>query len=159
MKNSSNRLIFPTFVCMEGSADKIFEVLKRYWGFTEFRPVQERIIRSAMAGRDTLALMPTGGGKSLTYQVPGLAQPGLCIVVTPLIALMKDQVDRLRARRIPACLHNSPDSLKPLPVRAGSAFSSIICADGSHYACNKPLYLQAYAITAATVFPSVIFPL
>lgn len=51
--------IFPTFVCMEGSADKIFEVLKRYWGFTEFRPVQERIIRSAMAGRDTLALMPT----------------------------------------------------------------------------------------------------
>ena len=102
MKNSSNRLIFPTFVCMEGSADKIFEVLKRYWGFTEFRPVQERIIRSAMAGRDTLALMPTGGGKSLTYQVPGLAQPGLCIVVTPLIALMKDQVDRLRARRIPA---------------------------------------------------------
>ena len=49
MKNSSNRLIFPTFVCMEGSADKIFEVLKRYWGFTEFRPVQERIIRSAMA--------------------------------------------------------------------------------------------------------------
>ena len=60
MKNSSNRLIFPTFVCMEGSADKIFEMLKRYWGFTEFRPVQERIIRSAMAGRDTLALMQIG---------------------------------------------------------------------------------------------------
>ena len=116
MKNSSNRLIFPTFVCMEGSADKIFEVLKRYWGFTEFRPVQERIIRSAMAGRDTLALMPTGGGKSLTYQVPGLAQPGLCIVVTPLIALMKDQVDRLRARRIPAVAIHSGLSPRQIDI-------------------------------------------
>ena len=116
MKNSSNRPIFPTFVCMEGSADKIFEVLKRYWGFTEFRPVQERIIRSAMAGRDTLALMPTGGGKSLTYQVPGLAQPGLCIVVTPLIALMKDQVDRLRARRIPAVAIHSGLSPRQIDI-------------------------------------------
>ena len=106
----------PTFVCMEGSADKIFEVLKRYWGFTEFRPVQERIIRSAMAGRDTLALMPTGGGKSLTYQVPGLAQPGLCIVVTPLIALMKDQVDRLRARRIPAVAIHSGLSPRQIDI-------------------------------------------
>ena len=119
MKNSSNRLIFPTFVCMEGSADKIFEVLKRYWGFTEFRPVQERIIRSAMAGRDTLALMPTGGGKSLTYQVPGLAQPGLCIVVTPLIALMKDQVDRLRARRIPAVAIHSGLSPRQIDIAPG----------------------------------------
>ncbi|KAA3185087.1 ATP-dependent DNA helicase RecQ, partial [Akkermansia sp. BIOML-A52] len=90
---------------MEGSADKIFEVLKRYWGFTEFRPVQERIIRSAMAGRDTLALMPTGGGKSLTYQVPGLAQPGLCIVVTPLIALMlATEAFRLRVERMKVSL-------------------------------------------------------
>ena len=56
MKNSSNRLIFPTFVCMEGSADKIFEVLKRYWGFTEFRPVQERIIRSATVSYTHLTL-------------------------------------------------------------------------------------------------------
>lgn len=86
---------------MEQPVD-IHAVLKRYWGYTEFRSVQERIIRDVLDGRDTLALMPTGGGKSLTYQVPTLAREGLCIVVTPLIALMKDQVDRLRALRIPA---------------------------------------------------------
>ncbi len=85
-----------------GQPVDIHAVLKRYWGYTEFRSVQERIIRDVLDGRDTLALMPTGGGKSLTYQVPTLAREGLCIVVTPLIALMKDQVDRLRALRIPA---------------------------------------------------------
>ena len=87
---------------MKPAPDRIYDTLKRYWGFTEFRPVQLEIIRSVLEGRDTLALMPTGGGKSLTYQVPTLAREGLCIVVTPLIALMKDQVDRLRARAVPA---------------------------------------------------------
>lgn len=101
---------------MEGVSEQIHSILKRYWGFTEFRPVQEQIIRSVMDGRDTLALMPTGGGKSLTYQIPTLAKPGICIVVTPLIALMKDQVDQLRSRRIPAVAIHSGLSLRQIDI-------------------------------------------
>ncbi len=80
----------------------IKEILKTYWGYDGFRSLQEEIIRSVLAGKDTLALMPTGGGKSLTYQVSGLAMEGICLVVTPLIALMKDQVEDLKNRQIPA---------------------------------------------------------
>ena len=80
----------------------IKEILKTYWGYDDFRSLQEEIIRSVLDGKDTLALMPTGGGKSLTYQVSGLAMEGVCLVVTPLIALMKDQVEDLKNRQIPA---------------------------------------------------------
>lgn len=77
-------------------------ILKQYWGYESFRGIQENIIRSIGEGRDTLGLMPTGGGKSITFQVPALARPGLCLVITPLIALMKDQVQNLRSRGIKA---------------------------------------------------------
>ena len=77
-------------------------ILKEYWGFNDFRGIQREIIESIGSGRDTLGLMPTGGGKSIAFQVPALAGEGLCIVVTPLIALMKDQVANLRSRGIKA---------------------------------------------------------
>jgi ATP-dependent DNA helicase RecQ len=76
------------------------QILTKYWGFTSFRPLQEDIIRSISEGRDTLGLMPTGGGKSITFQVPALVHEGICLVITPLIALMKDQVARLNSLEI-----------------------------------------------------------
>jgi ATP-dependent DNA helicase RecQ len=85
----------------------IQQILLKYWGYSSFRPLQEEIIQSVLAGRDTLALLPTGGGKSVTFQVPALAKEGLCVVISPLIALMKDQVDRLRSIGIPAAALHS----------------------------------------------------
>jgi ATP-dependent DNA helicase RecQ len=78
----------------------IHHILKSYWGYAQFRPLQEDIIQSVLAGQDTLALLPTGGGKSICFQVPALAMDGLCLVITPLIALMKDQVSQLNKRGI-----------------------------------------------------------
>lgn len=82
--------------------NKYEQILIKYWGYSKFRPLQEDIIRSVMEGKDTLALMPTGGGKSITFQVPAMANDGICIVITPLIALMKDQVENLDKRDIKA---------------------------------------------------------
>lgn len=83
------------------------EILRRYWGYEGFRPGQEEVIRSVLSGTDTLALMPTGGGKSITFQVPALARPGICLVISPLVALMKDQVNHLLQRGIRAAFISS----------------------------------------------------
>ncbi len=82
--------------------EKYLHILKKYWGFDEFRSLQDQIVQSISNGKDTLGLMPTGGGKSITFQVPALAADGICLVVTPLIALMKDQVLNLRQKNIKA---------------------------------------------------------
>ncbi len=84
------------------STESPHEILRRYWGYSSFRPLQEEIIQSVLDGRDTLALLPTGGGKSVCFQVPALCRPGICLVISPLIALMKDQVRQLQERGISA---------------------------------------------------------
>ena len=83
------------------------DILRKYWGYDSFRELQPQIIESVLEGRDTLGLLPTGGGKSITFQVPAMMLPGLTLVITPLISLMKDQVDGLRARRVPAAAVHS----------------------------------------------------
>ena len=88
-------------------SDRAFEVLKEYWGYDSFRPKQEDIVRTALEGRDVLAILPTGGGKSVCFQVPAMIRPGIAIVVTPLIALMKDQVQNLTDRGIRALCINA----------------------------------------------------
>src|SRR5467141_627932 len=101
---------------MSAKEFSLLPLLKQSFGFDSFRPLQEDIIRDALAGRDVLALLPTGGGKSLCFQLPALAREGLTVVVSPLISLMKDQVDALQASGVPATFLNS--SLKPEESRA-----------------------------------------
>ena len=92
------------------------QILLKYWGYSNFRPLQEDIIRSVYEGKDTLGLMPTGGGKSITFQVPAMAKEGVCIVVTPLIALMKDQVENLKRKEIKAVAIHSGLSREEIDI-------------------------------------------
>ena len=102
------------------------EILKKYWGYDDFRGVQREIIESIGAGHDTLGLMPTGGGKSITFQVPALAQEGVCIVITPLIALMKDQVQNLRRRGIrAAAIYSGMEHNKILTTLENAVFGAV----------------------------------
>src|ERR671937_352099 len=101
------------------AADELELQLKRTFGYASFRPLQREICAATLAGRDVFALLPTGGGKSLCFQLPALLRPGLTVVVSPLIALMKDQVDRLQALGVPATFINS--SLDPAEARARGA--------------------------------------
>jgi len=108
------------------------ELLKQYWGFDTFRPLQEDIIDAVLNGQDALALLPTGGGKSLCFQLPALLQEGICIVVSPLIALMKDQVENLKAKGIQA-----------IAIYAGMGKREIdILLDNCIYGNIKFLYLS-----------------
>ncbi len=110
----------------------LYDILKKYWGYDSLRGVQAEVIENVLTGCDTLALMPTGGGKSLTYQLPAMMMEGLCVVVTPLIALMKDQVDALRRRGISAVAIHSGQS--------GNAIE--IALDNCTYGDVKFLYVS-----------------
>ncbi len=96
--------------------DIYHDILKKYWGYDEFRPLQHDIVRSVAEGKDTLGLMPTGGGKSITFQVPALAKEGLCLVITPLIALMNDQVKNLQSKGIKALAIHSGLTKKEIDI-------------------------------------------
>lgn len=114
------------------------EILKKHWGYDTFRPLQGDIIQSIYDGKDTLGLMPTGGGKSLTFQVPALAMEGVCVIVTPLIALMRDQVDNLKKRR-----------LKAACIYSGMSTSEIsIILDNALYGGVKFLYVSPERLTS-----------
>lgn len=97
------------------------KILFEHWGYSQFRPLQEEIITSVYNGNDTLALMPTGGGKSITFQVPALAKEGMCIVITPLIALMKDQVENLKNHNIPALAVHSGMNAREIDITLNNA--------------------------------------
>jgi len=120
-------------------------ILKQYWGYDQFRPLQADIIQSIASGNDTLGLMPTGGGKSLTFQVPALAMEGVCVVVTPLIALMKDQVENLKSRNILAAA-----------IYSGMSNDEILTTlDNCIYGAYKFLYVSPERLSTAVFIEKI----
>lgn len=116
------------------------KILTKYWGFTSFKPLQEEIIKSVIEGKDTLGLMPTGGGKSLTFQVPAMVMEGTCLVITPLVALMKEQVDRLNNLGI-----------KSIAIHSGMSREEIdIALDNCIYGDYKFLYISPERISTSS---------
>ena len=97
--------------------NQALEILKKFWGYTSFREPQQEVIQSVLNKQDCLALMPTGGGKSICFQVPTMMQPGITLVVTPLIALMKDQVKQLNDREIKAVAIYSGMSPRQIDIK------------------------------------------
>jgi ATP-dependent DNA helicase RecQ len=108
------------------------QILIKYWGYTNFRPLQKEIIESVITGNDTLALLPTGGGKSICFQIPSLIQDGICIIITPLISLMHDQVRHLKSKGIKTVSINSEKSLQEIEIALGN------CINGNY----KFLYIS-----------------
>lgn len=120
-------------------------ILKQYWGYDQFRPLQSDIIQSISSGNDTLGLMPTGGGKSLTFQVPAMALDGVCVVVTPLIALMKDQVENLKTRNISAAA-----------IYSGMSNDEILTTlDNCIYGAYKFLYVSPERLSTAVFIEKI----
>ena len=121
------------------------EVLERYWNYTSFKPLQEDIITSILENEDTFALLPTGGGKSICFQIPALIKDGICVVVTPLIALMKDQVKSLKQKGIKAIAINSGISYSDLDTQL----------DNCIYGNYKFLYLSPERLQQSLVMERI----
>ena len=127
------------------------QILTRFWGYSDFRPEQEDIIKSVAAGHDTLGLLPTGGGKSVTFQVPTLAGDGMCLVITPLIALMKDQVEKLNQMGIRAMALHSGLYRDEIDVGLNNA----VYGDFKFlYVSPERLSTEILRLTRRIVFPS-----
>ena len=126
---------------------KAKEILKKYWGFDSFRPLQEDIVDSVIYGHDTAAILPTGGGKSICFQVPGMALEGLTLVISPLIALMEDQVTTLRKKGIDAEMITSSMTYREIDIALDNArFGNMKFLYTSPERIKTPLFISRFKL-------------